>query len=93
MGLFGERVGGENNRPDEVNRKTAFILVAGNGCVVAEDCHAIGEWVPVNVAETGLDETDGGLHVVDVDTVSLGRQRLGRVNRGEDSMVFVHGVL
>lgn len=63
MGLFSVRIGLGADGENEIENKMAFVTFAivgdGNGRVVAEDCHPIGERIPINIGETGADEGDG----------------------------------
>lgn len=62
MGLFVERVGldgGENQIENKVSLITVSIGRNGDGRIVAEDRHSVGERVKVDVDEAMTDEVDG----------------------------------
>lgn len=77
MGLFVERIGGQNYGSHQVDDEGVFVFVGGagngNGRVGPKDLDAVGERIPVNVDVVALDETDGGVKVFATDEDGTGR--------------------
>ena len=57
MGLFVEWIGFGGDGKNQIENKMALVTVTvgrnGNGQVVSENCHSVGESVPINIVETG----------------------------------------
>ena len=99
-GLFSVRVGlidGENQIENKMGFVTVVVVGNGDGRIVAENRHSVGEFVPINVVETGLNEATSGFDVGDFDDgASLRCNRKADGNEdlldflGGDQLVLIH---
>lgn len=99
-GLFGVGIGlgdGENQIENKMGFVAVVVVSNGDCRIVTENRHSVGEFVPINVIETGADEGDGGFDVGDFDDgASLRCNRKADGNEdlldflGGDQLVLIH---
>lgn len=94
IGLIGVRIGlgdGENQIENEMTLVAVAVVGNGDGRIVAENRHSVGEFVPIDVVETGANKGDGFLDGIGGDGDADGLDHRDGIGDGGEDGGFHRG--